>query len=448
MRHLDRRTFLRGVLQGTAVSVGLPALDMMFDSTGKALADGTSPRRFVLWFWGNGVRRAHWIPDGVGPSWTPRSEMAPLVADPALKPYLAPITGFEIKTATHPHHSGMTGMLTGSRYHLIGPTRDTIVSTFAQPSIDQVVADYLAQDPANRTPYRSLEVGVCRFRGTDEGTTFQHLSHNGPNNVNASEYQPIRVFNRLFGMPSDGQLDAARRSVLDAVLGDIQKLKTTVGANDRIRLDQHFESVRAIEQRLGTAPQCNRPDAPDATYPDRSGQEQIREKNEVMSDLVAMALACDLTRVASVLFSTCGAGSIYWMVGAQNGLHQICHDERAAGAEQQPTVHGATIFKIEQLAYFLNRLRRVEEGDGNLLDNTLVLGTTELSEGFTHSNDEFPILLAGRAGGGLNPGQHIRSTNRRNTSDVLLTVLRAMGDQRAAFGTEAGESRSPITELL
>lgn len=439
---LDRRTFLRGVVGGTAVSLALPPLEAMAQC-------GAPPKRFLVWFWGNGVRRAHWIPDQVGEGWAPKAEMAPLLADPALRPYLAPVTGFEIKTDTHPHHSGMAGIMTGAKYHLIGPTRDTIVSTFAYPSIDQVVAEYLSQDPSCRTPFSSIEAGICRFRGSDEGTTFQHLSHNGPNNVNPAEYQPIRLFNRLFGMPSDAQLDAARRSVLDAVLTDIQSLKGRVGARDRTRLEQHFDSVRELELRLaGTAAQCTTPDRPAETYPDVNGQEQIAEKSQVMSDLVATALACDLTRVASVLFSPAGAGTIFWMVGAQNGFHQICHDERAGGAEPQPTVHAATVFKMEQLAYFLNKLRSIPEGDGNLLDNSAVFATTELSEGYAHSNDEFPIIIAGKAGGALRTGRHVRSPSKENTTKVLLTLLRAMGDERPTFGVGPGETSQVVSELL
>jgi hypothetical protein len=354
----------------------------------------------------------------------------------------------EIKTDSHPHHPGMAGICTGAKYFLVGPVRDTIVSTFAHPSIDQVVADFLWQDPACRTPFRSIELGVCRFRGTDEGTTFQHLSHNGPNNVNASEYEPIRVFNRLFGMATDAQRDAARRSVLDAVLGEIGGLKARVGARDRDRLNQHFESVRAIELRLAnTARDCTRPARPLDDYPDIEGREQIRERNEVMSELMAMAFACDLSRVGSVLFSTAGSGVIYWMVGAQNGFHQICHDERATGPEQQPTVHAGVVFEMEQLAYFLNRLRAEPDIEGNVLDNTAVLATTELSEGFTHSNDEFPIIIAGKAGGALRPGRHVRF-NRDNTTKALLTVLRAMGDTRPSFGVDAGATTDVISEIL
>jgi hypothetical protein len=440
---LDRRTFLRGVLGGTAVTVALPSLEAM-------AACGTPPKRFVLWFWGNGVRRAQWIPDAAGEGWQPKAEMAPLLADPALRPYLAPVTGLEIKTATHPHHSGMTGILSGAPYFLVGPVRDTIVSSFAQPSIDQVVAEHVWQDASCRTPFKSIELGVCRFRGTDEGTTFQHLSHNGPNNVNPSEYEPIRVFNRLFGMPTDAQRDAARRSVLDAVLGEITGLKGRVGARDKTRLDQHFESVRAIELRLAaTAVACTRPDRPLENYPDIEGREQIREKNEIMSDLLATAFACDLSRVGSVLFSTAGSGVIYWMVGAQNGFHQICHDERAEGPEQQPIVHAGVTFEMEQLAYFLNRLRLTEEGNGtNLLDNTAVFATTELSEGYLHTNDEFPIIIAGKAGGALRPGRHVRFNQRENTSIAILTMLRAMGDMRPSFGVDGGATSGVIDELL
>ncbi len=448
-RFLNRRTFLRGLLGGATVSVALPPLEAMFNSHGTALAQGVRiPKRFGIWFWGNGIRRAQWLPDGTGTGWTPRAEIAALAA-PALKPYVSPVTGLEIKTDRHPHHSGMAGILTGARYHLVGPVRDTIVSSFQYPSIDQVVAERWAQDPATRAPFRSLELGICRFRGTDEGTTFQHLSHNGPNNVNPAEYEPARLFRRLFGMPLSGQRDAARRSVLDAVKADLNRLKTQVSATDRARLDQHTESIRSIELRLGTTPaQCVTPGAPAESYPDNQGREPIAEKNQIMSDILAMALACDLTRVFSVLFSTCGAGTVFWMAGAQNGLHQIAHDERAGGAEPQPTLHAATTFTMEQLAYFLERLRSIPEGAGNLLDNCAILCTTELSEGYSHTNDEFPIIIAGRAGGALRGGYHYRSTNRDNTSRALLTLLRAVDDPRPSYGVGPGETSQPLSELL
>ena len=446
---LSRRTLLRGAAGGAAVVVGLPALEAMFDAHGEALADGRPvPKRFGLWFFGNGVRRAHWIPDATGVGWAPKAELQPF-GGAGLKPYVSPVTGLEIKTATHPHHSGMAGIMTGAPYHQVGTTRDTIVSTFGYPSLDQVVAQRWAEDPSTRASIRSLEVGITRFRGTDEGTTFQHLSHNGPNNVNPSEYSPRRLFERLFGAPTDGALDAARQSVLDVVKADLQRLNPKVSAADRARLQQHLESVRALELRLAASPaECAIPGRPDSDLPDVNGREQIQEKNEVMSQLVAMALACDLTRVFSILFSPAGSGAVYWNVGAQNGLHQIAHDERADGPEPQPTLHAATVFKMEQCAYFLEQLRAIPEGNGNLLDASGILITSELSEGWNHTNDEFPVLLAGRAGGALNSGVHYRSSNRENTSKVLLTLLRAMGDPRPSYGVAGGQTSEVIGPLL
>ncbi len=436
---MRRRTFLRGLLGGAAVSVALPPLEALMNTHGTAWADGGElPTRFGVWFWGNGVRREHWIPDGEGAGWRPRAEMQPLES---VRGYVSPVTGLEIKTATHPHHSGMTGIMTGARYHQVGTTRDTIVTTFAHPSCDQIAAAHFE----GQTPFRSLELAVCRFRGTDEGTTFQHLSHNGPNNVNPSEYSPAAAFRRLFGMgPTAPQIDLARRSVLDAVNDQIRALQGKVGARDRVRLEQHFASIRALELRLDTgSPQCATPPEPAADYPDVEGREQIAEKNRAMSDLMAVALACDLTRAFSIMFSTAGSGVIVWPAGARNSLHQICHDE----AVPQPTVHAAITYTMEQLAYFLGRLRDTPEGDGNLLDRCSILCTTELSEGNVHSNDEFPILVAGKGGGRLKGGVHYRSRNRENASLAVLTALRGAGVPLPAWGHDAGRVNSSIGAL-
>lgn len=441
---MTRRAVLRGMLGGAAVSVGLPVLDAMLDGNGVAFAQGGAPlpTRFGLWFWGNGIRRSQWIPDAAGPGWQPKAELRPLV-DAGLKPWFSLVTGLEIKTANHPHHSGMAGIMTGAAYHQVGLTRDTIVSTFAHQSLDQLAADAYAAAGA-ATPYRSLELAVCRFRGTDEGTTFQHLSHNGPNNPNPSEYSPRRAYDRLFGQgPSGPQIDLARRSVLDAVMGRVRRLQSTVGARDRQRLEQHFESVRAIERRLSVAPaECVVPDRA-VDYPDVEGREQIEQKNTAMSELLAYALTCDLTRAFSVMFSTAGSGVVVWPAGAPNSLHQMCHDE----AGDQPMVHAAVTYMMERLADCLRILRDTPEGAGSLLDNCSILCTTELSEGNRHSNDEFPVLIAGKGGGRLRGGTHVR-TNRANASLAGLTALRGAGLDFPAFGHGPGRVVDDLGELF
>lgn len=435
---LDRRTVLRGMLGGAAATLALPPLEALLDSGGRAWADGEPlPTRYGVWFWGNGIRREHWIPDAAGAAWVAKGELRPLEG---LRDWFNVVTGHEIKTATHPHHSGMAGIMTGAHYHQVGTTRDTIVSTFAHPSVDQVAADHLG----GATPFRSLEMAVCRFRGTDEGTTFQHLSHNGPNNVNPSEPSARAMYARLFGSTRrDAARVGARLSVLDGVVGHIRALQRSVGAADRRRLEQHFESVRQLERRLeAEVPNCPAPEAP-GPFEDVEGREQIEAKNRAMSDLVALALSCDLTRVFSVMFSCAGSQVVVWQAGAANGLHQITHDEPTP----QPVVHAAVTFTMERLAEFLGRLRDTPEGDGTLLDRCSILCTSELSEGANHSNDEFPILLAGKGGGRQRTGLHVRSGSKANASHAVLQSLRAAGVEVDSFGYGAGRVSEGLPEL-
>jgi len=431
---LSRRRMLQGVFAGSTVGIGLPLLEAMVGR--RAWAQSTPPTRFGVWFWGNGVKVDRWVPTSTGAGWTPNSETEPLRS---LVPYVSVVSGCHIKTATHPHHSGMTGILTGMKYHQLGTVRDTIASTFAGQSVDQIAAD--AFD--GLAPFRSLELGVTKFRGTDEGSTFQHLSHNGPNNFNASEYSARRVYERLFGVPADPQLDLVRASVLDAVGGQVSSLSRRLGHADQVRLEQHLDSIRQLERRLEAGASACTFVEPVTDIADVDGLEQIAEKNRVMSELLALALACDLTRAFSIQYSTCGSGVIFWEAGASDGLHGLCHTE----GNPQPTVHAATTLTMADFAVFLQTLADTPEGDGNLLDSCSILGTTELADGYTHSNSDFPILVAGLGGGRLRGGVHYRSTNSENTSHAVLTALRGAGVDAASFGAEDGYVTSGISEL-
>ena len=434
---ITRRTLLRGALAGSAVAVGLPPLEATLNGNGTAFADGHEiPRRFGVWFWGNGVRPEQWTPSGTGSAWIPSAELLPLAAH---REYLTVVSGTNVHTGTHPHHAGMTGVMTGAPLHQVGTTRDTIISTFARKSVDVLAADHYE----GTTPLRSIEAGITRFRGTDEGTTFQHLSHNGPNNPNPSEYSAPALFSRIFGTPTDADFSFARQSVLDAVGHQIGGLQDRVGAHDRQRLEQHFESIRAIELRLAAEPVvCERPTLP-SDHPDIAGREQIVPHNETMSQLVALALACDVTRVFSVLFSPAGSGVVIWQAGALNSLHQICHDE----AMPQPTVHAATVFTMEQLAVMLQSLRDIPVGDDNLLDHSSIICTSEHADGRIHSYSDFPMLIAGKAGGALRGDTHYRSTTDESVSKAVLTALRAGGVPAESFGTEGGYVTDSIGEI-
>lgn len=441
---LSRRMVLRGMTAAGAVTLGLPVFQLLLDDHGEAWADGEDlPTRFGLWFFGNGVRLDSWLPSQ-GHDWQPPAdgELVPLVPH---KDYVSVVSGLDVKTPRHPHHSGMATICTGGPHLKIDDVRDTIVSTFKYPSVDQVAADWQMQQQP--TVYRSLEVAVTRFRGTDEGTTFQYLSHNGSasgeTNVNPSEESPHAFFERLFG---DGETDPlvkqARASVLSAVMDQIAALQAKLGAADRQRLEQHLDSVADLERRLGApAAECTKPVDP-GDFPDVEGKEQITEKNAVMSDLMALALACDLTRSFSIMFSTCGSGVVMWPVGGTDGQHYMTHTEPAPWNLQ----HQSVVFTMEQLAYFLDRLKQTPEGSGNLLDRCSILVCSEHAEGWNHAQDDMPILICGKGGGRLVGNVHQRDVGG-NTTKALLTALRGSGMPLDAFGHEAGHVTSGMSEL-
>ena len=189
-----RRTLLRGIAYGGAIGIGLPVLDIMLDSHGKAYADGTPlPKRFGVFFWGNGVRLSHYMPASVG-DYALSEALQPL-AD--VKDYVSVASGFDIKTGNERgHHAGCVGILSGAPMVSQDPMGAAFASTFSAPSIDQVVASAVGQT----TRFRSLEVGVAKNVTTGEGTTLRYLSHNGPDNPNPPEYSPLALYTRVFGM--------------------------------------------------------------------------------------------------------------------------------------------------------------------------------------------------------------------------------------------------------
>jgi hypothetical protein len=399
----------------------------MLDGNGVAYADGQPlPRRLGVWFWGNGMRRSEWIPDTDGLTWDPssRSELAPLAH---LKDDFSLVTGLEVKLTGRDHVVGMTGMLTGS-YQMV----DADTWTVTRPSLDQLAA----RAWQGQTRLRSLELGVAT---AGEAGAFARgdISWNGPGSVNPAEQSPAALFERLF------QRQLMRKSVLDLVAADAAKLQQRVGAADRQRLEAHLDGIRQLEGQLAALPPaCIAPLRP-GTFPIVAGREQLEAVNRAMADLLALALACDLTRAFTFQFTARKSDALFWQVGASNGLHTLTHNEDLP----QPQVHATVVFTMQQLAYLIGKLRGLPEGAGTLLDRCAILATSEHSEGFTHSTNEMPVLVFGRAGGALRTGLHYRSTTAENTSSVGLTLLRAVGVPADAFGADAGWTQSELGAL-
>ena len=435
---LSRRTLLRGVLGGALVTLGLPPLELFMNSHGTAYAGDTSdgfPRRFGLFFWGNGVVPTRWVPAKTGTDYELSEELLPLAAH---KSRLAVVTGMRVTLPnTEPHFSTGAGFLTGRPVAKIGSN-----VTVEGPTIDQIIAAVTGQE----TRFPSLEAG-CNSDG---------LSYTGPNAQNPVERSPLALFERVFGgsftLPGDTpKVDPTlrlKRSVLDAVSEQLSALKTRVGANDQLRLQQHFEGVRALEKRLARLeedpPQlaaCALPQRPATEFPDVEGRPPLAAKNAAVSEILALALACDQTRVISSWFTHPVSNVL--VPGAPQGHHELTHNEPG----DQPEVHKITVQCIEAMAQLCDALAGIQEGTGTLLDHMVVLGTSDVGLGKTHSPDDFPILLVGSAGGALKTGHHYRSGSNETTSKVLLSVARGVGLDLASFGGADAETQDGLSAI-
>jgi hypothetical protein len=452
-KKLERRTVLRGLLGGAAVSVALPTLEAMLNGNGTALAAGGKlPRRMGVFFWGNGIRHKFWVPAQRGARWNLSDELEPLAP---VKKYINVATGLVVKTGNEQgHHAGTVGILSGCPMVSQPHPSSAYASTFSAPSIDQVAAAVLSKT----TPFRSLEVGVSRQVTENEGTTLLYLSHRGPDAPNPPEYDPDRVFDRLFGaagrpgtgLGADSALESTRqmgRSVLDVVAEDARALEKQLGANDRRRMALHLDGIREIERRVSgewrQAAQC-RPGSRPGALASGAIQEPHAVVNEAMSRLVALALSCDLTRVFSFMFSGSVGETSYWEVGEDQSHHQFTHDETG----DQPTVHAATVFVMQQFSQLLQTLKATPDGAGNLLDSSVILASSDTADARAHDLIDYPVLIAGRGGGFLKyPGIHYRSDRKENTSKALLTVLRAAGLRLPTFGVKGGHVDESLTAL-
>lgn len=433
---LSRRTVLRGLMWGTGVSLALPWLEIFTGRSARACG-GAIPRRFGLFFWGNGVVPDRWHPTGEGDEWELSELLTPLAG---VKDYLTVISGMSILLPnSEPHGAGSAGILSAAPLMSVG---DDL--TFSSATIDQIIAAEVGQDSL----YSSLQTAATDTYG---------LSYTGPGARASAETDPYALYQRIFGDTfrepgEEGLVDPTlglRRSVLDAVMEDVAALQGRVGAEDKARLEQHLDGVRELEQRLAQLEEdppdleaCARPTTtPESSYPDVDGRAQYQARSRIMTDMLAMALACDQTRVFAHFMSEPVSNILY--PDAPDGHHNLTHDE----ALPQDEVSAITLLLMEELAYMLEKFSSVDEGDGSLLDNSVILGTSEISLGQTHSIDDMPVLLAGSACGKLRTNYHYKSVSGENVSMVLLSLCRAMDLSLGEIGVDEGWTDESLTDI-
>lgn len=445
---LDRRRFLRGSLHGgIAVKLGLPLLDGMLNSHGDALANGAAlPMRFGVWFWGMGIRREQWVPAGVGKNYTLTPLLAPLAAH---KDAFSVVTGLNPGGGVS-HAHGPVAILTGSQETKIGEN--------VRPngtSIDQVLSDRLGKG----TPFRSLETEIVPpFDVGRSSGLYDYTSWRNGTSPNPTEWDPRRLWKRLSELPGakpavPGEDPSIAASYLDVVQQDAKDLMSKVGANDKARLEQHMEHIRAIELRLGVG-QGTKPVAGGALPADPStvvtaktiAQPFNNSKllTKVMSELIAYALVTDATRVFTLVYSRPNFHLPIREIPGVVDLHAATHNEPMG----MPSVVKGVAFIMERFADTLSVFKQTPDGAGrSLLDNMAILATSDLSHGYDHSNNDYPVLVAGGGRGKLRSGQHVRVSGDTNVARVAASMLACFG-QPPSFGTGGFATSNPISELL
>lgn len=436
--NLSRRTFL----QGTGAVMALPLLERMAASASAAATSGAAaaPVRTAWVFFPNGTIVDKWQPSGPGGDWQMTPSLEPL-AD--FKQDLLVFTGLAQHNARSlgdgagDHARSAATFLTGAH-----PVKTDGANIRVGKSIDQVAADVIGRE----TKLPSIELGTERGRNAgncDSGYSCAYssnISWRTPSQPTAKEVNPRLAFERLFGNGGDDGTDREKRifyrkSILDMVAADASELKKALGQNDRRKLDEYFTSVREIEQRidrLRLAPEVTPPDFATPEEPPEDTREHIR----LMYDLMALAFQTDTTRVATYMLANEGSNRTYPMVGVNDAHHGLSHHQN--DDEKMAKIAKIDRFFSEEFAYFLKRLKETKEGESNLLDNSLILYGCAIGDGNRHNHDELPILLAGKAGGRVKPGRHIKLEQETPLNNLFLSMVGCAGVDVKEFGDSTG----------
>ena len=438
---LSRRTVLRGLLGGAVASVALPTLEAMLNSHGTALAGGAAlPLRFMTYCFGNGVRLDRWVPSAQGAAYPLTEELEPIAH---VQDYCSVLSGFQNRCEQQiTHHEGMT-VFNGYTF----TEQSGLFSKAGGPTIDQVIAEYISGD----TTFRSMEIGVSkRLSVMDSGTTMHYLSHRGTNEPQPAEFNPQALWTKLFGSfvpPEDPSLNL-RVSLLDSVREDVAALKKRLGQADILRVDAHLQGLSELEKQIKALPPvCAVPGMPTETNEDVNGEEPLTAVATAMSDLLAFAFSCDVSRVASVFISGGASETVFTEIGQSSVHHSNTHN-----ANRQEEVHQVVVWNMERFAYLLEKLKATPDGvtGASLLDNMLIFCSSDCSEGYTHDIYDMPIVVAGRAGGRVrHPGVHYRSQTGENTTDILVSCLQAIVPEAEGVSVGAGapQSSTPCAAL-
>jgi len=429
---LNRRSILKG-LAGAAI--GLPLLEAM----GPKAYAAPLPKRLVIFFTPDGTIPGAWA-TGTENNFTLGPILEPLAAH---KSDLLVLTGIKNEAAHHgpgdDHQRGMETMLTGTELQT-GPDKggcDTCPAAgFAGgPSVDQVIAQKIGK----QNKLQSMEFGVS----VHDSNSWSRMSFSGPGVPLSPVDNPKLAYTRIFGDfnadPAGAKrLAAERHLVLGSVLADAKKLQSKVSSADRAKIEQHLSSIDSINSHLDTMVQiggdCSLPPAI-GNIGDIYAEANHEAVGQLQMDLMVAAMACDITRVSSLQWTTSVGNTTFGQLGLSEGHHELSHHPT-----EDPVSQAALIkidnFYAKQLAYLITKMKTIQEGSGTMFDNTAILWCNELAVGNAHSHDNMHYVLAGSCGGAFKTGRFLNFKGDHH-NNLLLSLCHAMDVDLSSFGNPA-----------
>ena len=440
---LSRRTVLRGL--GTMIA--LPWLESMGSLTAWAAGTPgkkTAPNRMAFLYVPNGKDMANWTPSAEGAL----GELPPILSALApVKNDLLVLTGLTSDPARAPgdgggdHARAMASFLTGAQ-----PRKTDGTDIRAAISVDQLAAARVGE----QTRLPSLEIGCeasAMAGNCDSGYSCVYsstMSWKTPTQPLPKEVNPKMVFERLFG--SQGSVERAhrytsRKSILDFIRDDTRALATKISYTDRQKLGEYFTSIREVEQRMDRLAQLPPITAPGGVAAPQGVPGDYAEHLRLMCDMLVLAFQADVTRICTFVLANEGSNKNYPSLGVREGHHELSH--HGHDAEKIRKVREINKFHVAQLAYLLQKLKSIREGDGTLLDHCMIAYGSGNSDGDRHNHDDLPVLLAGRGGGTIKTGRHIRVGKETPVANLWCSMLDRM-DVRIPF---VGDSTGTLTAL-
>jgi hypothetical protein len=439
-KSLPRRTLLKGI--GTAIA--LPFLDCMIPALSPAATK--SPCRMAMLYVPNGIIMDQWIPPG-GEGVNPLTSDLPRISS-ALAPYrdevmvLGGLTqngGRALGDGPGDHGRAGANYLT-----CVHPRKTNGRDLQAGVSVDQIAAKRLE----GKTRFASLELGCeegVQGGSCDNGYSCAYsnsISWRMPSSPMPPEIRPRAVFERLFGAADQNPRTALyEKSILDLAAADTHRLNAKLGGADKRKLDEYLFSIRDLEKRIASAASRSAGDrdsgrtsmaAPQAGIP-----AEFSEHARIMLDLLTLAFRTDSTRVITVLLALEQSPRAYPEIGIPEAHHGLTHHQ--GDKDKIEKVTRINCFHVKQFAYLLEKLRATPDGDGTLLDHSMITYGSGLSDGNAHDHSNLPLVLAGRACGSLKPGRFVRYSAETPMGNLYVAMLDRMGVPVESLGDSNGE---------